>query len=473
MASRLRLTDGHGPWLYAPHLALLSTALVDVAAGRIKRLAVQLPPRHGKSVLTSWAFALWYLATWPDRKVILASYGADYAATWGRRVRNSIVEHGRTLGVSLADDSQSAGEWNTGAGGGMISTGVGGGITGRGANILIGDDTIKDFEQASSFTYREYLWDWWQAVALTRLEPDASVVLVQTRWHEDDLIGRILDDPKTADKWKFLRLPAIAEHDDPLGRKPGEALWRARFDEAELASKRQEYGDYVWDALYQQKPPPLKGSNLYGSFDAGRNVDAGVRLVDDLPLQLAVDFNRNPGMHGVLGQHFPHDDLITARHVIHAPRMHIKGMCAELNRMLTNELKDLKYPYIEVFGDATGRIESMADGRSSWDSVQAELQHYEIPYRLNVPRHNPGVFDRVNTVNQTFVAPDGRVRYKIHPDCVPLIRDYKQMKADEQGEENKRDKLLSHASSAEGYRIVILMPILKTEMSGGRVLFST
>ena len=149
--------------------------------------------------------------------------------------------------------------------GGMIAAGVGGPITGHGAHLAIIDDPVKDAEDANSKTQRDAKWDWYRFVLRTRLMPGGAIVLVLTRWHEDDLAGRLLQaaasDPE-ADQWTVLRLPAIAEEEDPLGRELGQALWPEQYDETALKEIKASVGSYVWAALYQQRPAPAEGGVL-------------------------------------------------------------------------------------------------------------------------------------------------------------------------------------------------------------------
>ena len=240
-----------GRFQVPPHLRLLSKAVAEaVRSGG--RLLVEMPPRHGKSETVSVWTPIWLLNAYPRRKVMLASYEADFAAGWGRRARNLIEEHKDRLLVRLADDSTAANRWNTPEGGGMTTAGAGGSLTGRGADLLIVDDPHKNAEEAYSTTHRDRAWEWWTTTALTRLEPGAAVIVVGTRWHEDDLIGRILTQGGPA--WRRIRLPALAEENDLLGRAPGEALWRERYSEADLRLVQGNIGDRAWQGLYQQRP---------------------------------------------------------------------------------------------------------------------------------------------------------------------------------------------------------------------------
>ncbi len=240
-----------GRYEIPPHIRLLSTAIVEtVKSGG--RLLVQMPPRSGKSETTSVWTPVWFLNVWPRKKVMLASYEADFAASWGRRARNLIEEHQGELLVRLAPDSTAANRWNTPEGGGMTTAGAGGALTGRGADVLVVDDVHKNAEEAYSQAHRDTTWEWWTTTALTRLEPGAAVVVVGTRWHQDDLIGRIL--AQEGGGWRVICLPALAEKDDPIGRAVGAPLWPERFDLESLARTRQSVGERTWEGLYQQRP---------------------------------------------------------------------------------------------------------------------------------------------------------------------------------------------------------------------------
>lgn len=253
-----------GRWRRAPHLDLLSQWLVDVAVGRRQRIIVTVPPRHGKSHLVSLWGCVWRLGLEPHRRIILASYEADFARHWGRAVRNQVAASFPDLGVKIADDSSAGHRWETAEGGGMVTTGVGGPMTGRGADLLVVDDPVKNAEEAASAVVREAVWDWWTSTARTRLEPRGGIALVQTRWHEDDLAGRLLraSADGSGEHWDHLNLPALAEDADALGRPAGAALWPERYDEDALATIRQGVGSRVWAALYQQRPAPAEGAAI-------------------------------------------------------------------------------------------------------------------------------------------------------------------------------------------------------------------
>jgi predicted phage terminase large subunit-like protein len=260
------------PYVYADHLNHIADRLVVLHQRRgKKRLLITAPPRHGKSELSTHWFPTYALAHDPTTKIIATSYELEQASKFGRAVRRSVLENYQFIGARLIEDSRAAHRWETVHGGGMISAGVRGQITGKGAHIAICDDPIKNAEEANSQTIRDAIWDWWTTTFLSRLEPnqhgdDPIVILILTRWHEDDLAGRVMAQPDFKDVWDHIHLPAIAEADDQLGRAPDEALWPARFDRLFLEGKRAEMGSRAFQALYQGNPQPPGGISINRSW---------------------------------------------------------------------------------------------------------------------------------------------------------------------------------------------------------------
>lgn len=254
-----------GAYQTPAHLKLINEKLVQVAEGEIKRLIVEGPPRHGKSWLVSKYFPPWFIGTHPDQRIIFTTYEAEFAAKWGLASKSLLEEYGRSVfGVQLNPDSAAAARWDLqGQEGGMVSVGTGGPVTGKGANVFIIEDPIKNAEQANSAAQRETLWTWFQSVAFTRLEPGAAIIVMGARWHEDDLTGRLL---ASGEPWEVIKLPAIAEDEDILGRLPGEALWPERYSLEELEAIKRTVGSYVWAALYQQSPVPVGGNIIQRSW---------------------------------------------------------------------------------------------------------------------------------------------------------------------------------------------------------------
>lgn len=260
--AHLAWTVSEGRWIPYEHLLFLNRKLVDVAAGRIKRLIVSMPPRHGKSELVSRYFPAWFLGTFPDKRIILVSYEADFAATWGRKSRDLLEEHGPSLfGVTVSKASSAASRWDIeGYEGGMVTAGVNGPITGKGADIGIIDDPVKNDQEAMSATYQERAYEWYKSTFRTRIQRDGAIILIMTRWHENDLAGKLLAaQEEDGEKWEVVSLPATAEDNDPLGREFGQPLCPDLFSKDALESIKKAVGSYWWAALYQQRPSPAEG----------------------------------------------------------------------------------------------------------------------------------------------------------------------------------------------------------------------
>jgi predicted phage terminase large subunit-like protein len=249
-----------GMWQPFHHLQVTSDAIVEmVEDDACDLLLIDQPVRHGKTELCSRWTPAWYLAKFPQRRVLLASYEADFAATHGRRVRELVAQHGPRFGIDIDPNSRAANRWElANAPGGMGTAGAGGAITGKGGHLLVVDDPVKNVEEAQSEVMRQHLWEWWQNVWLPRREPGAKLLLIMSRWHVDDIVGRLLA-TETGMRVRRLRMPAVAEVDDMLGRRPGDALCPARYDEAALDRIRIDVGPSAWASLYQQRPVAAGG----------------------------------------------------------------------------------------------------------------------------------------------------------------------------------------------------------------------
>jgi predicted phage terminase large subunit-like protein len=272
-------------------------ALHRLSLGKIKRLMVFMPPRHGKSELVTVRYAAYRMIRDPSLNVILGSYNQSLANRFSRKIRRIVDEHaeletlrdgGDISQVKKTNRSRSVADWETGKSGGLRAVGVGGGIAGFGAGLVVIDDPVKNRAEAESKTYRDRVSDWFKDDIYTRLEPDGAIILIQTRWHEDDLAGRLLNENEEGGEcWEVVRLPAIAEEDVPtesarsdgmaepfdppggeaatndykdvLGRRPGEALCPQRFDEKALQRIKRKLGSYSFASLYQQRPQLLEG----------------------------------------------------------------------------------------------------------------------------------------------------------------------------------------------------------------------
>jgi len=260
------------------HCEVLADLLQRVADGEIKRLMVFEPPRHGKSETISRLFTAYFLHRYPERWVGLSSYAADLANTLSRNARDNY----KLAGHTIRPDAAGVQHWETGQGGGLWATGAGGPVTGKGAHLLVVDDPIKNAEEAASEVIRAKLQDWWNSTWYTREEPwsdtdpSGAIIIVQTRWHEDDLAGWLLEqerkaeDDEDCERWHIVNLPAIAEEPDPNQfpanctvepdwRRPGEALCPERRPLEKLLKIAKRIGQYFFDALFQQRPTAKEG----------------------------------------------------------------------------------------------------------------------------------------------------------------------------------------------------------------------
>lgn len=303
LAFVVRMMPAYLPgWVHHEICQKLEKFLDDIVHMRSPRLMIFMPPRVGKSLLASEMFPSWALGKYPWLEVISAAYGSTLTEGFSRNIRRFIRDDGvyQTLfpGVKIDDETQAVNRWqlryedpltrSIRMGGGYRAVGVGGPLSGTGTNCLIIDDPVKNAEEANSETVRQATWDWYATTARTRLLPGGGALIVQTRWRDDDLSGRIIElmkqDP-AADQFEVIVYPALAEFDEPH-RKAGEALHPARYDERAYAQIRASVGPTVWNALYQQNPvpdegeffkkddiqyyatlPPLSSLRIYGSWD--------------------------------------------------------------------------------------------------------------------------------------------------------------------------------------------------------------
>lgn len=283
----------------AKHHVMLLEALEKVERGEIERLMVCMPPGSAKSTYTSVVFPSWFLGRNPKLSVIAASHTQELAERFGRRVRNLVAakEFANVFGISVADDSASAGRWDTTAGGEYFAAGVGGSITGRRADLAVIDDPVKSREDADSERSREKAWDWYTNDLLTRLKPGARQIVVMTRWHEDDLGGRIL--ARERDRWHVIEIAMEALPGDPLGRAVGERLWPEWFTDDMVKVAKMD--TRAWNALYQQQPASEDGDYFKADWFAEYD-----RLPPGLTYYGASDYAVTEGSgdyteHGVFG----------------------------------------------------------------------------------------------------------------------------------------------------------------------------
>lgn len=243
-------------YIVATHHRKLAQLLEDMAYGRKDRIAVSIPPRHGKSHLASTLFPAWFLGKFPEKKVLMVSHTADLAVSFGRKVRNIIADplyQQIFPGISLSADSKSAGRWETNKKGEYFAVGVGGAVAGRGADLLLVDDPHNEQDIINgNFETFEKAYQWFTFGARTRLMSGGRIGVIHTRWHQDDLIGQLVRDgiknPK-ADQYEVFEFPAVLETDS--GPK---ALWPEKFDLDALERTKASMPVFQWNAQYMQQP---------------------------------------------------------------------------------------------------------------------------------------------------------------------------------------------------------------------------
>jgi predicted phage terminase large subunit-like protein len=249
----------------ALHHKLIIDELEALERGDTRKLMLFLPPGSAKSTYANVLFSSWYLGRHPTNNIITVSHTAELAERWGRRVRNLFSSERHALvfkGIGVSPASAAAGRWDTTSGGEYFATGIGGNVTGRRSDLGLIDDPVASREIADSEIHREKHWSWYVYDFETRLKPNARQLIIMTRWHEDDLAGRIL--ARDGDKWRVVKVPMVATAtNDPLGRRVGEMLWPDWYTQEMVDSAQRD--PRVWTALYQQEPRPATG----GEFKRG------------------------------------------------------------------------------------------------------------------------------------------------------------------------------------------------------------
>jgi predicted phage terminase large subunit-like protein len=294
-----------GEWQSAHHLRVLIDYLMRVYRGEIKRLAISFPPGHSKSETVTKYFATWWLGRRPNDRVALAAYGQLLSTQWGKATKNLMVAHGADVFGTTTFSRSAAREWfphdaktrKQFRRGFLFSTSVGGVFTGKRGELIICDDILKGAAEANNKTIRDNVWTWFQGEVLSRTLPHSAVIMIGTRWHHDDPIGRVAT-LEGGEPWTILNFPAICTGDDPTRREIGEALWPEMFPIDFLERQRAEVGTYIWQALYQGNPTAEDGTLFrrkwfkYFTRDGADILsDFGRVPSDSLPRLAAVDLS--------------------------------------------------------------------------------------------------------------------------------------------------------------------------------------
>jgi predicted phage terminase large subunit-like protein len=260
-------------FIYNPFIRDVENRILRIAEEKEIAVMLAAPPRHGKTLFLSRVLPAWFLGRFPDKRVLLITYQDNFSRTQSRQARNILKQHGNAVfGINVAEDTAAANAWDIqNHEGGMEAVGAGGAITGKGADLLIVDDLIKGRQQALNENILMDMWEWFRTDVLSRLEPGASIIIMNTRWTMSDVIGMILecqrleeegeldDEDASFSDFEYFNYPALAEENDILGRLPGQALFPQRWDEAKLKKRKARNDDYWWSALYQGNPVPLSG----------------------------------------------------------------------------------------------------------------------------------------------------------------------------------------------------------------------
>lgn len=374
----------------ARHTTVICEHLEAVERGDIRRLMMFMPPRHGKTMHTSQAFPAWALGRRPRSQIVLASHGSDLAEENSRKARSYMFADCWPFECRVSDESRAAHRWHTDAGGIVIAAGIEGGLTGRGADLLIIDDPIKGPTEAASESEREKAWSWYCDVARTRLMPGGRIILCQTRWHDDDLAGRILN-AAGSQRWTVLSLKGIAEDDDPLGRSPGEMLWPEHFPLSELPNVPDEMSSNSFAALYQQNPVPAGGATFKPEWFEHR--------YDVLPSRLSFYQSVDSAWKDGLGN----DRSVIATLATDRKDIYVADIWAGRAKYT-----DLRRIVIENYGKHRPRLLVVEEAASGFALVDELRRSTGIPIK-GVPPGRDSKEARADSVTNSFEA--GRVKF--------------------------------------------------------------
>ena len=443
-----------GEWTAARHLEYTSRVIARAVMAGHGRVVVNMPSGYGKSGLISRWTPAWFLSLFPNRRVILCANTAALAVDHGGEVRN-IARDNPLVRFRLRTDTKAKGLWHTQDGGGMMCKGVGGSITGWRAHLLLIDDPYTDWDDAWSPARRGAIERWFDSTAYQRLEPDATVVVLHHRFHARDLSGYLTE--HHPDKWTHVRLPEIAEGSDPLGRAPGEVLWPERWPHEKIAHFQKLPGP-IRQAMRQQNPGAAAAGVAYSHYGSANN--APVVLDSNLPLCISFDFNINPGMYCLIGQYDQKADQFRACDELHGYRWSVDDLMDEFVRWFARNGGGHWFPEFQIYGDSSGGGTNMTDGRRSYEVIRQHLQKITKRIKLCVPGRAPGVINSLHTCNDALRDTDGVQHVQINAGkCPILVKDLLHVQLDNEGQIDKSDGSLTHASDCLRYWVNYLRPI--------------
>ena len=391
-------------YIVAPHHKKLAELLTQIAFGHKDRVAVSIPPRHGKSHLVSTLFPAWFLGKYPDKKVLMVSHTGDLAVDFGRKMRNLIADPRYSLifpGTTLSADSKSAGRWATSKGGEFYACGVGAALAGRGADLLLVDDPHSEQDLlAGNFDELEKAYQWFAFGARTRLMSGGRIAVIHTRWHQDDLIGHIIRDgannPK-ADQYEIFEFPAIITTKKPVYDKDGsyiseeiveKALWPEKFDLDTLERTKASMPAFQWNAQYMQNPTGEQGAIIQRDWwKPWEKEDPPSCEYVIMALDAAAEKNNRADFTALLTFGVFSDDNLTggASHVILLNAINTRVEFPELKDLAIREWKDWQPDAFIV------------EKKSSGTPLYQELRRIGIPVQEFVPHRGTG--DKVARLN--------------------------------------------------------------------------
>lgn len=436
------------------HHLLLCEYLDKFIAGEITKLMVFMPPQHGKSELVSRMLPAYLLGKNPAAKVVLASYSATLASSFNRECQRYIdSDHYRDV-FPNTKLSTGTGSWLRNNeifeiidyAGFLKTVGVGGSLTGTPADFAIIDDPVKDSLEASSPTYQQRNWDWYNDVLNTRLHNNSSILITQTRWDENDLSGMLLTKQAELGRndWVILCLPAIKEINSDIidPREVGEALWESQHSKERLL-QIQKQSMRTFQSLYQQNPQPTQvGGEFYKQFKVEKHVRKTI-YNSNLALHFTLDFNVRPGMHGSVHQIETINGIKISSKIreifTKSPNNNTKGICAEFSRIFKGHISGLT-----IYGDPSGNNEDTRteEGWNDFRIVQSELAIFKP--QLRVSKAHPSVAGRGDFINTVFEGGIPTLEFIIGDNCPLSIKDYLHIK-----EDSDRTKLKSKVRDPE------------------------
>jgi len=403
-------------WIHEEICEKLEKFEQDVKEKKSPRLMLFMPPRHGKSELASTQFPAWALGRNPSWEIIASSYSASLATSFSRKVRELIrsVKYNSVFKkTKLSKDTQSAEKWRTTEDGQYLAAGVNGPATGNGADVFIIDDPVKNREDAESPIEREKAWNWYSSTAYTRLSPGGGILLILTRWHTDDLAGRLLSEMKAGrgDDWEIVVYPAIAIHDEPR-RKIGEALHPARYDIDALDRIKKVLTPRDWGALYQQNPTTDEGAILkrdqWNRWENNKppRCDYIIQSYDTAFGQSETsDFTviTTWGLfspEGDYGSHTLNVDAHGGETYFSGDEKHIILLDCVRGRFMFPELKDRSYLLYNYWQPDSVIIEQKASGAP----LTQELRKMGIPVQGFTPSRGNDKISRVHSISDLFAS---------------------------------------------------------------------